>query len=131
MEQLSDKLQSCERALNTLDEILAMSFSIVVRDASIQRFEYSFEALWRLLKAYLKEYEGVICNSPKQCFREGFRVGVLSVEGTETCLLMTDDRNLTSRTYIEAIAAAIYSKLPSYLLVMNTLLATIRARLVS
>ena len=130
MEQLNDKFQSCERALSTLNEILAMPFSIIVRDASIQRFEYSFEALWKLLKAYLREYEGVVCNSPKQCFREGFRVGVLSVEETETCLVMTDDRNLTSHTYIEAIADAIYRKLPSYLVVMNKLLATIRARIV-
>lgn len=131
MEQLNDKFQSCQRALSTLDEILATPFSVIVRDASIQRFEYSFEALWKLLKAYLKEYEGVVCHSPKQCFREGFRVGVLSVEETETCLLMTDDRNLTSHTYIEAIADAIYRKLPSYLVVMNNLLANVRARIVS
>lgn len=41
---------------------------------------------------------------------------------------MTDDRNLTSHTYIEAIAEAIYRKLPSYLIVMRTLLANVRAR---
>jgi len=129
MEQLSERLESCRRALSTLDEILSTSFSVIVRDASIQRFEYSFEALWKLLKAYLKQYEGIVCNSPKHCFREGFRVGLLSVEETETCLVMTDDRNLTSHTYIEAIAEKIYHRLPSYLVVMNQLLENIRTRI--
>ena len=128
MEKLKQKLRSCQRALATLDEAVNMPFSVIVRDASIQRFEYSFESLWKLLKAYLEQQEGVICHSPKRCFREALQVGLLSVEETETCLVMTDDRNLTSHTYIEAIAEAIYRKLPSYLVVMHTLLANVRAR---
>ena len=129
MEQLKGKLASCQRALNTLNEILSIPFSIIVRDASIQRFEYSFESLWRLLKVYLKQYEGLVCNSPKECFREGLKVGLLSVEETEICLVMTDDRNLTSHTYIESIADAIYRKLPSYMTVMKSLLKSIQGHM--
>ena len=128
MEKLEQKLRSCQRALATLDEAVNMPFSVIVRDASIQRFEYSFESLWKLLKAYLEQHEGIICNSPKRCFREGFQVGLLSVEETETCLVMTDDRNLTSHTYIEAVAEAIYRKLPTYLAVMRMLLANVQAQ---
>ena len=68
----------------------------------------------------------VVCNSPKGCFREALKVGLLSVQETETCLIMTDDRNLTSHTYIETVAEAIYDKLGSYLDVMNSLLANIQ-----
>lgn len=136
MEKLTERLHSCQRALATLDEAVNMSFSVIVRDASIQRFEYSFESLWKLLKAHLEQHEGILCNSPKGCFREALQVGLLSVEETETCLVMTDDRNLTlrrgsgqaSHTYIEAVAEAIYRKLPSYLRVMRTLLANVQAR---
>ncbi len=128
MEELKERLYACQQALATLDEAVKMPFSVLVRDASIQRFEYSFESLWKLLKAYLSQHEGILCNSPKRCFREAFQVGLLSVEETETCLVMTDDRNLTSHTYIEAVAEAIYRKLPSYLTVMHTLLANIQAR---
>jgi nucleotidyltransferase substrate binding protein (TIGR01987 family) len=129
MEKLSERLAAGRRAMATLDEILQMPTSVIIRDASIQRFEYTFESLWKLLKAYLVEYEGIVCNSPKQCFREALKVGLLSVQEVETCLIMTDDRNLTSHTYIEAIAQAIYGKLPSYLGVMNSLLANIGARI--
>lgn len=130
MEELNKRLSSCRRALATLDEIVNMPFSIVVRDASLQRFEYSFESLWKLLKAYLAQHEGILCHSPKQCFREALQVGLLSVEEVETCLVMTDDRNLTSHTYIEAVAEAIYRKLPLYLGVMSKLLANIQAHIV-
>ena len=128
MENLEQKLRSCQRAVATLDEAVNMPFSVIVRDASIQRFEYSFESLWKLLKAYLEQHEGIICNSPKRCFREGFQVGLLSVEETEACLVMTDDRNLTSHTYIEAVAEAIYRKLPTYLAVMRMLLANVQSQ---
>lgn len=131
MEELNERLNSSARALSTLDEILATPFSIIVRDASIQRFEYSFESLWRLLKIYLKQSEGILCSSPKQCFREGFKVGLLSVEQTEICLVMADDRNLTSHTYIESVANSIYQKLPSYVATMKTLLRSIQDRLAS
>lgn len=50
------------------------------------------------------------------------------MQEAETCLIMTDDRNLTSHTYIEAVADAIYGKLPSYLDVMNSLLGKIQAQ---
>lgn len=129
MEKLEQKLHSSQRALTTLDEAVSMPFSVIVRDASIQRFEYSFESLWKLLKAYLEQHEGIVCNSPKRCFREAFQVALLSVEETETCLVMTDDRNLTSHTYIEAVAEAIYRKLPTYLAVMRTLLVNIQMQI--
>ena len=129
MEKLMERLHSCLRALATLDEAVNMPFSVIVRDASIQRFEYSFESLWKLLKAHLEQHEGIRCHSPKRCFREALQVGLLSIDETETCLVMTDDRNLTSHTYIEVIAEAIYRKLPSYLAVMRTLAANIQAHI--
>ena len=129
MEKLSDRLASCQRAVATLDEILQAPASVIVRDASIQRFEYSFESLWKLLKAYLDQQEGIVCNSPKACFREALKIGLLSASDVEACLVMTDDRNLTSHTYIEAVAESIYSKLPAYRDIMVRLLAGIRAHI--
>ncbi|PKO21443.1 MAG: nucleotidyltransferase [Chloroflexi bacterium HGW-Chloroflexi-1] len=128
MEKLKERLDSCQRAVATLDEALNMPFSIIVRDGSIQRFEFSFEALWKLLKAYLEQHEGIVCNSPKSCFREALQIGLLSAADTQTCLAMTDDRNLTAHTYIEALAKRIYRRLPAYLTVMQSLMAQIQAR---
>ncbi len=127
MEGLTLRLESCRRALCTLDEILRMPADATVCDASIQRFAYSFASPWKLLKAHLDQHDGIVCDSPKRCFREALKVGLLSVQDAETCLTMTDDRNLTSHTYIEAVAEAIYGKLPHFLAVMNKLLANVEA----
>jgi nucleotidyltransferase substrate binding protein (TIGR01987 family) len=128
MEKLNERLQSCNAALATLDEALRLPFSVIVRDAAIQRFEYSFESAWKLLKAYLETQEGIVCNSPKGCFREALPIGLLSRAETEMCLIMTDDRNLTSHTYLESLAERIYAQLPAYLSVMQLLTRQIAAR---
>ncbi len=126
MEKLSTATQLAQRALWTLEEILHLPFNTIVRDAAIQRFEYTFEAVWKLLKIYLESQEGIVCTSPKSCFRHALRAGLLSLEHTETCLMMTDDRNLTSHTYIEAVAQTIYQKLPTYYQVMQELFGKIQ-----
>jgi nucleotidyltransferase substrate binding protein (TIGR01987 family) len=131
VEQLRERLGTAKRALDSMAEALAMPFTVIVRDASIQRFEYTFESVWKVLKEYLDALEGVVCNSPKQCFREALKAGLLTVEETELCLAMTDDRNLTSHTYIEAVAASIYRKLSEYHEVMSRLLTAIQVRLLS
>ena len=100
-----------EKALNTLEEILNEPYSKIVRDATIQRFEYTFEIIWKLLKEFLYHKEGIVCNSPKSCFRESFSIGILEEEETISFLQMTDDRNLTSHPYDEEIAETLYKKL--------------------
>jgi hypothetical protein len=32
--------------------------------------------IWKTVKLYLEYYEGIICNSPKSCFRELFSTGL-------------------------------------------------------
>lgn len=121
----SDALKS----LMTLEEILREPFSIIVKDATIQRFEYTFEALWKFLKEYLKEREGIISNSPKACFKEIFSSGFLTEEDTVRCLEMTDRRNDTSHTYKEEVAHLIYSKIKGYYTLMKNLLEQFEDRI--
>jgi nucleotidyltransferase substrate binding protein (TIGR01987 family) len=100
-------------------------FSIIIRDAAIQRFEYTFEAFWKYKKDYLRVKEGIVCNSPKSCFRELFSVGVITEDETVRLLEMTDDRNMTSHTYKEKVAQIIYGRLQEY----SNLMAEITKRL--
>jgi len=93
---------------------MQLPFSIIIRDAAIQRFEYTFEAFWKYKKDYLRVKEGIVCNSPKSCFRELFSVGVITEDETVKLLEMTDDRNMTPHTYKEKVAQIIYGKLKEY-----------------
>ena len=119
MEKLKIIAEETGRALATLKEITEEPYSVIIRDASIQRFEYSFEIFWKLLKEYLKDREGIICASPKSCFREAFKVELLTEEETIKALEMTDDRNLTAHTYHEEVAMEIYQKIKGYYELMN------------
>lgn len=119
MEKLRRRLEGAEKALKTLGKILREPYSVIVRDATIQRFEYTFEIFWKLTKEYLYNYEGFECNSPKSCFRVALSVGLLSEEQTITCLEMTDDRNLTVHIYIEEVAENIYGKIRDYYELMD------------
>lgn len=121
MEQLKTISESAKRALNSFEEVFLEPYSIIVRDAAIQRFEFTFEAVWKYAKAYLVAYEGIVCRSPKSCFREAFKVGLLDEEQTVTALEMVDDRNRTVHTYHEEVARVIWERLPAYRNVMKLL----------
>lgn len=95
------KRQNFFKALQRLQEAVEMPYSVIVRDAAIQRFEFTFELAWKALKGYLKEVHGIICNSPKQCFREGFSLDLYDEAVTRALLKMVDDRNETTHTYDE------------------------------
>jgi nucleotidyltransferase substrate binding protein (TIGR01987 family) len=122
MERLELKFNDAEKALKTLRAVLQEPFSVIVRDAAIQRFEYTFEALWKFLKEYLREKEGIIAHSPKSCFREIFAAGRMAEEETVLFLEMTDKRNATAHTYKEEVAEAIFDSLKDYSELMSKLL---------
>lgn len=114
MERLKLKYQDACKALVTFKSIMVENYSIIVRDAAIQRFEYTFEALWKFLKEYLKEKEGLVVTTPKSVFRSLFSLKFLSEEETVLFLEMTDQRNETVHTYKEEVANSIYQKARDY-----------------
>jgi nucleotidyltransferase substrate binding protein (TIGR01987 family) len=128
MERLNQKFHNSIAALDTLKAIVKEPFSVIVRDAAIQRFEYTFEAFWKFIHEYLKEEEGIVVNSPKSCFRELFSTGICDEEETIKLLEMTDRRNETSHTYKEEIAQAIYEQIKSFSDLMDKILNKIREK---
>ncbi len=107
------------RALKKLEEILAEKENDIVRDSAIKRFEICFDLAWKSLKIRLEEEKGVICQSPKDCFREGYRQGIIDYD--ELWLKMTDWRNEAVHTYSEKLAKALYKKLAKALIRFKSL----------
>lgn len=102
-----------QEALLKLEEILKLKSSEIVRDSAIKRFEVVFDLSWKVIKAFLEEQKGISCFSPKDCFREAFKQGLIDYD--ELWLKMTDWRNLTVHTYSEKFANDLYKKLPKIL----------------
>ena len=125
MERLRQKIDSLKKAYTSFEEIINLPYSIIVRDASIQRFEYTFEIFYKSVKEYLRLKKGIIVNTPKSIFREAFVSGLLNEEETEWLLEMTDDRNMTSHTYNEETSEKIYNKLKEYCKIINIVIERI------
>ena len=115
MERLEERLSSARRALDTLKELSGVEkVTVIQRDAAIQRFEYTFEAVWKAGRLYLKEIEGLDIASPKGVIRACMQTGIFNEEQTVLALDMVDDRNQTSHTYNEDLAEKIYGRLSGY-----------------
>lgn len=105
-----EKLKSAKKALQSFEKILDIEFSDIVRDSCIQRFEFTFEICWKATKEFLKNEHGLDVNSPKQAFKTAFKIALIQEEECMELCNLCDLRNLTSHTYIEAVADEIYSK---------------------
>lgn len=120
---LPDRIKEFEKCLQKFEEVLNLQKSDVVRDSAIKRFELCFELCWKVIKDFFVE-EGIICKSPKSCFKEAYRFGLIDDE--EEWLAMIEDRNLSVHTYDEFLAEMLYGRLKDHLLAMKQLLDNIR-----
>ena len=69
MERLTERLKIANQALTSFQEALIQPYSTLIRDACIQRFEFTFEAIWKLAQRFLYLNEGLDMNSPKSVMR--------------------------------------------------------------
>ena len=97
-------------ALERLGEALGedASKNSLILDGTIQRFEFTYELAWKLLKRIL-ENQGVSISTPRQAIKESFRAEII-MDG-ENWIIMLEDRNATSHIYDEIQAMNIYMKI--------------------
>jgi nucleotidyltransferase substrate binding protein (TIGR01987 family) len=87
LERIKQRLDVARQALTTLKDALSRPKNPIVHDAAIQRFEYTFELVWKTAQSYLKFHESVEAGSPKAAIRSCFQVGLLNEEQARTALL--------------------------------------------
>lgn len=120
------KYENYKKALKKLEALRNEKTiqSDVLRDALIQRYEFTFELVWKLLKAYLEDQGIQNINSPKSVFKAAFCEELIFEE--DIWLQMLKDRNLTSRIYDEKTAIKISERIVNqYVDAFNKLLAKI------
>lgn len=105
-ELLIDYQSSLERLTETLDEDILKN--PIALDALIQRFEFTFEIAWKLMRAILL-YRGKEVNTPRMAIKESFKEKFF--EDGDGWIKMLEDRNLTSHTYKKDLAEEIYKRI--------------------
>jgi nucleotidyltransferase substrate binding protein (TIGR01987 family) len=107
-ERFAERKSELQKAVKRLREAAAHPESDLVRDAVIQRFEFTFELVWKSLKLYL-ERQGLDCGGPRSTLKKAFTEGLIpSPDEADVWLRVLEDRNLTSHAYDEALATRIY-----------------------
>jgi nucleotidyltransferase substrate binding protein (TIGR01987 family) len=107
-ERFTERQAELSNAVARLSEAVAEPESDIVRDAVIQRFEFSFELGWKTLQLYL-EHQGHECGGPRTTLKKAFAEGLIATpEEADLWLQMLEDRNLTTHAYEEALAKKIY-----------------------
>lgn len=128
-------LTSFTKAIATLGEALSAyqkePQNAFIRDACIQRFEYSYELTHKMLRRYLEMTEPttILINdlSFPSLIRLGYARGLL---GTEWVVWkdFRDARNITSHTYDEGKALEVLTVIPEFLTEAKRLALTIQKR---
>jgi len=110
-ENLSEySLGKLKNAFNKLADGAKIANDDLYKDGVIQRFEFTFELLWKTLKIYL-ENQGIIVRSPRESFKEAFRLGL--IEDEKLFLDMLKDRNDTTHIYDKETAESIFNRIKS------------------
>ncbi|MCX7338803.1 MAG: HI0074 family nucleotidyltransferase substrate-binding subunit [Alphaproteobacteria bacterium] len=87
-----------------------------LQDAAIQRFEFTIELFWKVLKKFLA-YEKIDTTTPRDVLKNAFQYNFIDDE--DVWLLMLDDRNKTSHLYKQEQAKQIFKNIQSHYPVMQ------------
>ncbi|MDI9336523.1 MAG: nucleotidyltransferase substrate binding protein [Gammaproteobacteria bacterium] len=117
------RFQNFQRAFLLLREAMENDLATInalEREGIIQRFEYTFELAWKVLKDKM-ENDGIILDqlSPKMVIKQAYAAKYIN--DVEIWLAMIGDRNLMSHTYDFAkFEVVIQSIAKHYLPLLNT-----------
>ena len=113
MKKVIVKLEKLLNALSSLEQIYdkPMREDRSNVDATIRRFEFTFELYWKCLKDFFSE-KGLGVNYPRDVLQQAYADKFINNE--KLWLEMLKDRNLTSHTYDQELADRIFSAIKKY-----------------
>lgn len=104
-ERLEERTNDYLKALAQLEKAAQQPKDEFVRDSVIQRFEFTHELAWKMLRLRLGR-EGVVVKTPRETIQEALQAGL--IEDGNLWSDMQKMRNLTSHTYKEKLAEDVY-----------------------
>jgi len=125
--RLDLSLQRLARALDRLDEVLALPGEGPILDATIQRFEFTVELLWKTLKRALEESGRTAPATPREVFAAAWQTGWLEDDELLWRRIVAD-RNRTAHVYDDATAREIYLRIRDYAPAMRRAFDGLRLR---
>lgn len=125
-DELKLAIENFRNAITSLAKGIEEANGELQKDGVIQRFEFTFELLWKTLKIFLFE-EGLDCKSPKDCLRNAFKIGLIGDE--QLFLDMLTDRNKSTHTYSKEESEEIFERIKNdYLIELKNVLQKLESK---
>lgn len=127
-------LTSFINAINSLEEALqehSRNQNSFIRDACIQRFEYTYELSWKMLKRFLEITSANPGDIDEMSFQNLIRSGSergLLLNGWDIWANYRKARSTTSHVYNEIKANEVFAEIPSFLNEAKYLLKKLQAQ---
>ena len=112
IKKLQLQIRQLEKATGRLVEVLSLEPTLVNMDATIQRFEFTFELAWKVMKNFAYE-KGLEAISPRDAIRTAAQLGL--IEKVEEWFTFLEARNNSSHIYDEKMAADVYETTKKFL----------------
>lgn len=120
MTKIEVQYKDLDKALMRLEEAIVLTPTTINQDATIQRFEFTFELAWKLMKSVI-DLEGLDAQSPRRAIRQAADLDL--IDNPVLWFEFLDARNLTVHTYKEEIARKVYKKAKQFPPLVKELLA--------
>lgn len=106
------KLDDLKSALNRLKEGVDKVENDLDQDGVIQRFEFTFELVWKSIQEYAR-LSGLEVVSPRDAFRVAGDLKL--IDDPEKWFTFLKDRNESTHLYDESKAQEIFSHIPDFI----------------
>lgn len=135
-EKILVALNEFEKELNTLSKAVNKAKDLsknndlfeYLRDSVIQRFEYTSEWAWKLVKIILKELHWIECYWPKDSLKAWFESWYL-LHDLNDWFDILKTRNITSHTYGLDSAEMLYGKILQHYEILLSFLGNIKQKI--
>ena len=101
-----------EKAIASLEEVLALKKNAIIRDSAIQRFEYTFEFTVKFIRRYIEQNYSNMSDYDPNNFRDVIRTALqlsITKKSFDDWIKYRDARNKTSHGYSEKAAEEVYA----------------------
>ena len=80
----------------------------ILYEVTAKRFEYTYEVLWKTARLFLLEEKGIECNSPMDCFKSLYSVGLIDEKCSEDIPKIVRMRNSIVHIYDFSLAEDLF-----------------------
>ncbi|MSR85215.1 nucleotidyltransferase [Candidatus Uhrbacteria bacterium] len=114
----------------SLEEVFVQPKTVIVRDATIQRFEYTFELAIKMIQRYFQEKSPLTQNVDELTFNDLCRLAAEAglIKDPKEWFKYRDARNKSSHAYDEQIAENVYQDAKLFLADVQFLLSVLEKR---